>query len=233
MAATSEEEATFLNRYSRQIGTYGIEAMMRLTTMKVLIIGMKGPGVEIAKNLVLAGIKGVTIHDPMPTEMKDLGANFFLNMADIGKPRASTIEPRLQELNEAVIVKASGEPHITEALIEAHHVVVVTHGLRKDQLVRWNGHCRAKNISFINVFSGGLACSVFVDHGEKFIIRDADGEQPLIRIVESISSEEYGLVKFIVPDGQTPGSIPDGSAVKLTEVEGMISNLNLNRNPSP
>jgi len=223
MAAPTEEEATFLNRYSRQIGTYGIEAMMRLTTMKVLVVGVKGAGIEIAKNLVLAGVKGVTIHDPMPTEMKDLGANFFLTKADVGKPRAATIQSRLQELNDAVIVAASGEPDLTEALVEKHHVVVVTHGLQKNQLVRWNEHCRSKTISFINVFSGGLACSVFVDHGDKFIVRDPDGEHPLIRIIESISNEERGLVKYIVPDGQTPGSIPSESAVKLTEVKGMTN----------
>jgi len=48
-------EALDTNLYSRQIGTFGLETMAKLTKMKVLIIGMRGLGVEIAKNLILAG----------------------------------------------------------------------------------------------------------------------------------------------------------------------------------
>jgi len=51
------------NLYSRQIGTFGMEAMGKLMQMRVLISGMRGVGVETAKNLILAGPGHVTIHD--------------------------------------------------------------------------------------------------------------------------------------------------------------------------
>ena len=43
------------NLYSRQIGTFGMETMSKLVQMKVLIVGLRGLGVETAKNLILAG----------------------------------------------------------------------------------------------------------------------------------------------------------------------------------
>jgi ubiquitin-activating enzyme E1 len=47
------------NLYSRQIGTFGIETMGKLIKMNVVIIGLRGNGVEIAKNLILAGPRSV------------------------------------------------------------------------------------------------------------------------------------------------------------------------------
>lgn len=55
------------NLYSRQIGTIGKEAMNTLMKMKVLILGMRGNGIEIAKNTVLSGVNRVTIYDPKPS----------------------------------------------------------------------------------------------------------------------------------------------------------------------
>ena len=40
------------NLYSRQIGTFGIETMGKLIQLKVLIIGLRGAGIEIAKNVI-------------------------------------------------------------------------------------------------------------------------------------------------------------------------------------
>ena len=50
---------------------------------------MNGLGVEVAKNVVLAGVKSVTLHDDKPTELGDLGAQFFLRESDVGQPRAA------------------------------------------------------------------------------------------------------------------------------------------------
>ena len=41
--------------YSRQIGTFGMDAMEKLLKLKVLIVGMRGLGVETAKNIILSG----------------------------------------------------------------------------------------------------------------------------------------------------------------------------------
>jgi ubiquitin-activating enzyme E1 len=94
MEATTEEAKIDTNLYSRQIGTFGLEAMGKLMKLRVLIIGMRGLGVETAKNLILAGPKSVTIYDPTPVSLNDLSANFYIAEADVGsKTRAEASAP--------------------------------------------------------------------------------------------------------------------------------------------
>ena len=64
--------------YSRQLYVLGEEAMRRMAKSNVLISGMGGLGVEIAKNVVLAGVKSVTIHDDKKAAIQDLASQFFL-----------------------------------------------------------------------------------------------------------------------------------------------------------
>ena len=71
--------------YSRSIFTYGEETLKKLSEMNILIIGMRGLGVETAKNIILSGPNQVDIFDPSLTTIKDLGSNFFLTEEDVGK----------------------------------------------------------------------------------------------------------------------------------------------------
>ena len=52
----------------------GKEAMHRLAHANVLISGMRGLGVEIAKNIILGGAKAVTIHDFDNVDYSDLSS---------------------------------------------------------------------------------------------------------------------------------------------------------------
>lgn len=104
------------NLYSRQIGTFGLETMGKLIKMKVLIVGMRGLGVETAKNLILAGPATVALYDPTIVSINDLGANFYLKESHVGKvSRATASFDQLQELNPyvkvSVIDKLSLEDH--------------------------------------------------------------------------------------------------------------------------
>jgi len=60
--------------------------------------------IPAAKNLVLAGVKSVTLHDDGKVDLWDLSSNFFLSEKDIGLNRAQACVPKLQELNNAVII---------------------------------------------------------------------------------------------------------------------------------
>jgi ubiquitin-activating enzyme E1 len=85
--------------YSRQLYVLGHEAMKRMGASNVLIVGLKGLGVEIAKNIALAGVKSLTLYDPAPASIADLSSQFFLHKEDVGKPRAAVTAPRVAELN--------------------------------------------------------------------------------------------------------------------------------------
>jgi ubiquitin-activating enzyme E1 len=45
-----------------------------MLTSHGLLIGLQGLGVEIAKNLILAGIKSLTLFDNAPVKLEDLSA---------------------------------------------------------------------------------------------------------------------------------------------------------------
>jgi len=85
--------------YSRQLYVLGHEAMKRMSASNVLLVGLKGLGVEIAKNIALAGVKSLTLHDPSPVAIADLSSQFFLRPEDVGKPRDQVTAPRVAELN--------------------------------------------------------------------------------------------------------------------------------------
>lgn len=83
MAAQEKKIDEDLN--SRAIFTYGLETMQKLSEMKVLIIGMRGLGIEVAKNIILNGLDELSIYDPNPVKINDLGSNFYLSESDVGK----------------------------------------------------------------------------------------------------------------------------------------------------
>lgn len=57
-----------------------------------------------AKNLILAGVKSVTLHDEGTVELWDLSSNFNFSEGDVGKNRALACVQKLQELNNAVVI---------------------------------------------------------------------------------------------------------------------------------
>jgi ubiquitin-activating enzyme E1 len=64
----------------------------------------------VAKNVILAGVKSVTLWDPSPTTLLDLSAQFYLSEADVGKPRADASAAKLAELNQYVPVTVESGP---------------------------------------------------------------------------------------------------------------------------
>jgi molybdopterin/thiamine biosynthesis adenylyltransferase len=51
------------DRWSRYIGAMGIEAVAKQATSKVFLSGASSLGIEIAKNIVLAGCKQFILQD--------------------------------------------------------------------------------------------------------------------------------------------------------------------------
>lgn len=75
-----------------------------------------------AKNVILAGVKSVTLHDQSNVELWDLSANFYFTEADIGKNRAVACSNKLQELNTAVAVSVSTESEISQEHLSSFQV---------------------------------------------------------------------------------------------------------------
>lgn len=223
-----ESDKHKMDLYSRQIGEYGIEAMGKLIKMRVLICGMRGLGIEIAKNLVLAGPGAVTIFDPNPVQTADLGVNFFLTESDVtnkvSRGKASAIQ--LQKLNRLVEVKAID--NLTEEIVASHTCMVATR-MSQAEAEKWDFFCRSRGVGFIRADILGVLGYVFVDFGDEFICRDLNGEQPVTRIVSNVSNDKEAVVSLVPPpDGRRHNlemSDHDGY-VTFEEIEGMGSEIN-------
>jgi len=207
------------NLYSRQIGTFGMETMGKLIQMKVLISGLRGLGAEIAKNLILAGPAAVVLHDESLVEARDLGSNFYLVEADVGKrKRAEACAAQLAQLNPYVTVTVHSGP-ITDGLLAGMSVAVFTDTSQSD-LLRFNEVCRSRTpaVGFVAADCFGVAGTAFVDFGDSFTCRDKDGEEPKSAIVAGVTQESPGTVHT---HNERRHGFQDGDWVTFREVQGM------------
>lgn len=118
--------------YSRQIYVLGIEAMRRMAKSDVLIVGLGGLGVEIAKNVILGVVRSVTLHDTVACSLGDLTSQYYLTEADVGKNRAEASLKQLSELNSYVRVRVHTE-ELTEEFIKQFTVIVLTEASNAEQ----------------------------------------------------------------------------------------------------
>lgn len=202
--------------YSRQLYVLGHEAMRKMAHSNVLISGLNGLGVEIAKNVVLGGVKSVTLHDTKNATMSDLSSQFFLRKEDIGKNRAEITTPRVAELNTYVPVNCNTDP-LKESFLNQFQVVVLLNNSLEDQ-VRFGEYCHSQGIKFISASTYGLFGQVFCDFGEQFVVSDLDGEQCLSCMVAAIDKTEQGVVTGL---DETRHGFNDGDYVTFSEVKGM------------
>jgi ubiquitin-activating enzyme E1 len=212
------------NQYSRQLFTFGAETMGKLIKMKVFIQGMRGIGVETAKNLVLAGPSRVTIHDPELVSSPDLGTNFYLRESHVGNTsRATACLESLSTLNQYVNVDVSTAT-IDEKLLADYDVVCMTECYDREMLIRLNNFCRAQKPAKAFIWTGslGLFGHVFCDFGDSHTIFDKDGEECKSCVVNGVTCEEKSCVT-VIEDKRHGYS--DGDWVEFTEVKGM-SELN-------
>jgi ubiquitin-activating enzyme E1 len=77
--------------------------------------------IPAGKNVILAGVRAVTVHDKKAVKLEDLGAQFYLTPEDVGKNRAEACMGKLQELNGSVAVEASST-ELTEDYLKAFQV---------------------------------------------------------------------------------------------------------------
>lgn len=203
--------------YSRQLYVLGHEAMKRMGSSNVLVVGLKGLGVEIAKNIALAGVKSLTLYDPAPVAISDLSSQFFLHPDDVGKRRDEVTAPRVAELNSYVPTTVFEGKNLVDDLsqLKRFQVVVLTITPLKEQLAIAE-YCHNNGIYMTITDTFGLFGYVFNDFGKNFTVGDANGENPVSGIVADIDDD--GLVSAL---DETRHGLEDGDYVTFTEIKGM------------
>jgi ubiquitin-activating enzyme E1 len=214
--------------YSRQLYVMGHEAQRRMMSSTAVLIGTSGLGVEIAKNIILAGISSVTLCDPTLPTSYDLGGNFYLTESHLeGRAgRAELCRDKLAGLNEYVKVDvASGVSSFVDDdtglldLVNGASVVVVTIPLRTSLLCAINEKCRSNGSCFVYSLVNGVFGTVFCDFGDEFLIVDKDGENPATSQVENILTSNPALVKVLEDQGRH--GLETGDRVTFSRVVGL------------
>ena len=232
---SEEEEKRYKsNLYHRTSSVYGSETMQKISHLKVFIYGLRGLGIEVAKNIILNGCEEVAIYDPNIVKINDLGSNFYLSENDVGKKRRDeACVNKLSELNPFVkisILDIEQKPDIKEYIphfcekIKNFNVVVITELQTIYFLSQIDLFCRNEknNIKFIYGICLGLAGYIFVDFGLTHIIKDPNGEEIKTFLIKSISKDEKGTVVIDDIQGTNSLNIGDGSYVKFKDVGGMV-----------
>ncbi|GAA53627.1 ubiquitin-activating enzyme E1 [Clonorchis sinensis] len=188
----------FGNRY-----VLGTEGMRRMATADILVSGLGGLGVEVAKNIILAGVRSVTLYDPNPVSWSDLSSHFFAGADDIGHGKAEVSKHKLAELNNHVSVHVLNKPKITAEDIRKFTVVVLTQGSHETCLEIGKA-CHDLGVKFVAAATSGVFGKVFCDFGTEFVVSDPTGEDPPSVMVQQIEKKPYADAfsqpEFLVTD---------------------------------
>ena len=206
--------------YSRQIFTYGKDIMEKIINLKILIIGLRGLGIEIAKNLVLIGPKEISISDKNICEIKDLGANFYISMNDVNKKtREDACIEKLSMLNKYVDLTIYNGNYKED--ICKFNIIIITEIMKDKDLFEINEICRKNNIGFIYTLSFGLTGYLFNDFGENFIVNDINSEKNLNYHVFNIEEKGDKYLIYLDLKKNENFDLKEGEYIILKEVKGL------------
>lgn len=166
----TEQEAEL---YDRQIRLWGLDSQKRLRAARVLIAGLNGLGAEIAKNIILAGVKSVTLLDDQKVTDVDFCSQFLVPQSTKGENRAEASVSRAQQLNPMVTLRTDTEPlaNKSDDYFKEFDVVCII-GAPTKELLRINEVCRKEDIKFFACDLWGMFGYCFADLQEHNFVED-------------------------------------------------------------
>ncbi|CAD8131312.1 unnamed protein product [Paramecium sonneborni] len=188
-----------LDRWSRYIGAMGMDAVKKQANSSVLVSGI-GALVEVAKNIVLSGVKMLIIHDEQKCTQYDLNGQFFIEEKDIGKNRAEVSWEKLQQLNSFV----------------RNYLILISLNTILQQFAEL---CRQHKVKLIISSVDGVFERVFNDFRQSFIVEDKNDEQTVDYIVKSVTDKGDNKMHFEITSKH---EFQDNEIVMIENIEGMI-----------
>jgi len=198
-----------LNLYDRQIRTYGEEAVYKMASSSVVIIGLEsGLSTEIAKNLALGGIKNIYLYDNNFITNDNLETGFYYNKNNIGEIRSLILKPKIQELNPNITVNIiNKDDEITN--LNATLIIV---NQSPDQVIYYEKNFNCKTVA---VFSKGIAGVVFVNAKENHLITDIMGEN-----IEPVQIGSVELNGKVICAPHHSHDFQSGDKIKFINIQG-------------
>ena len=169
-----------INRYDRQIRTFGIEASIRIQASNVYIIGLKdGYAAEICKNLALSGVNTINIVD-MGETIEKMDSYYYKN-SSIHTFHSTLLKNLINEMNSMVKVNIK---HNIDNISNNSIMIVINMNLEKAS--EYNIICRKNNCKMVHMMCNGLAGSIFVDAIDHTVM-DTSGENKESIMVKNIT----------------------------------------------
>jgi len=154
--------------YDRQIRLWGVEAQKRLNNANILVIGLSGLGAEMSKNIILGGVKSVTLMDHQNVTELDASSQFLVSRNSVGQNRAEASQAKAQLLNPMVkVVADSSRPDDKDEEFFKDFTIICAIGCKKSQICRLNDIARGHGIKFFAADVFGFMGYIFSDLGEE------------------------------------------------------------------
>ena len=229
------------DRWSRYIGAMGIEAVAKQAESRVLICELGALGVEVAKNIVLAGCKELVIFEkPSNDKVAPISTNiasgqFFLSEDDKEPSKALQCKHKLQQLNHYVkVTVVRDEKYLTvvdylkeqkQQNKEAFKAVVMTGYFNNKQreVEGTSAFCREESIPFILTHVNACTAKILTDFGEKFKVLEQNSEEVPDVMIQAITSpeDEEGVATIKLIEG-FKHPYQEGDQIEIREVQGML-----------
>lgn len=150
--------------YDRQIHLWALESQKQIQSSHILICDLNGLGSEIAKNIILSGVKSVTLLDHENVTELDFNSQFLVPHDKVGVNFAEASLVRAQALNPMVEIIVDKE-HVIKKPDEYFHRfdVVILVEVPTSIAVRVNNTCRLKVIKFFAGDVWGMNGFAFTD----------------------------------------------------------------------
>ena len=189
--------------YSRQIGTIGKDTMLKVSNLRVFIIGLDTIGIEVAKCLCLLGIKKLYIYHPQKITDAIKGRNFLLYDSKQGDILDKHLVNKLKELNTYVEIESV---EYSVHIIQQIDVLIQTESClnnKKVNSVLINTTCRDQGGKYILACHVAFSGYIFCDFGEKHTIKDSDGEKPKSVFVNKLNIKDNQTELVVSNEGES------------------------------
>uniref|UniRef100_A0A2K5ZQD3 SUMO-activating enzyme subunit 1 n=1 Tax=Mandrillus leucophaeus TaxID=9568 RepID=A0A2K5ZQD3_MANLE len=191
---TVEKEEAGGGISGEEIRLWGLEAQKPLRASRVLPVSMKGLGAEIAKNLILAGVKGLPMLDHEQVSPEDPG--FLIRTGSVGGNRAEASLEQAQNLNPMVDVKVDTEDieKKPESFFTHFDAVCLT-CCSRDVIVKVDQICHKNSIQFFTGDVFGYHGYTFANLGEHEFVEE---KTKVAKVIQLDSSETTMVKKKVV-----------------------------------
>ncbi|KAF2715204.1 hypothetical protein K504DRAFT_421755 [Pleomassaria siparia CBS 279.74] len=181
--------------YDRQIRLWGVHAQEKIRNANILLISIRALANEVAKNLVLAGIASITLADHEVVTENDLGAQFLVSDADIGKNRAEAAAPQVRKLNPRVkvnVITRDLRPEQDPNFYTPYDVIIAT-DLDFLGLINFDSVATLANRPYYAAASHGFYGYIFANLiSHDFVVEREKSNRPTLLAAETVTRSVLG-----------------------------------------